>query len=452
MPNQITRRQLFKYSALAAGALAVPRFNIARSAQRPINVGCIAVGGRGGAVMDEVTKAGGNIAALCDVDARHLANAARKHPQARTYADYRQMLEKEAGRIDAVTVGTPDHHHYLASMLAINLGKHVYCEKPLTHSIWESRELAAATRRAKVATQMGTQGHANEPIRLLTEWLAADAIGAVKEVHLWTDRPAGWWPQGIDRPTEQASAPGHLDWDLWLGPAPIRPYHPAYAHFKWRGWWDFGTGALGDIGCHSFDLPWTALKLTAPTAVEATSFANKPECGPLWSDITYEFPASGDRPALKLHWHDGRNRKTAADDPAYEWVQTIKKLAELPGDAPYPENGQLYIGEKGKLYIGGGGPRLVPESAMQDFARPEKTIPRNSLGHQGEWLACIRSGELAGCNFGEYSGPLCEAVLLGNLAVRLGKRIEWDSAKLKAPNAPEADPLIRRAYRDGWRV
>ena len=452
MSSTISRRQLMKYGAMAAAVSAVPSFNIVRGAEKTINVACVGAGGRAGGDNEETAKAGGNIVALCDVDARTLANAAKKYPQARTYADYREMLEKEAKNIDAVIVGTPDHHHYLASMLAIGLGKHVYCEKPLTHSIWESRQLAAATQKAKVTTQMGTQGHAGEPIRLLTEWIAADAIGKVKEVHLWTDRPAGWWPQGIDRPTEQVAAPAHMNWDLWLGPAPVRPYHPAYAPFKWRGWWDFGTGALGDIGCHAFDLPWTALKLTAPTAVQATSFGNKPECGPLWADITYHFPANGDRPALKLHWHDGRTRKTAKDDPAYEWVTTIRKLAELPENVEYPENGSLYIGEKGKLVVGGGGPRLLPESAMQAFKRPEKTMPRNTLGHHGEWLASIKSGELAGCNFGEYAGPLCEAVLLGNLAVRLNKRIEWDSAKLKAPNAPEADPLIRRAYRDGWRV
>jgi hypothetical protein len=269
-------------------------------------------------------------------------------------------------------------------------------------------------------------------------------------VHIWTDRPAGWWPQGLDRPAGEDHVPGHLNWDLWIGPAPMRPFKSGVYHdFKWRGWWDFGTGALGDIGCHAMDLPWTALKLTAPTSVAAVSFGGKPECGPLWSDITYDFPARGEMPAMKLFWYDGRNKRTPKHSPEHKSMTRLRELAEIESNVEFPDNGHLYIGEKGKIFIGGGGPRLVPEAKMKGFARPEKTLPRCVLGHHGEWLAACRGGPPAGANFGD-AGPLTEAVLLGNLAVRLNKRIEWDSAGLRATNAPEATALVKREYRQGW--
>ena len=393
-------------------------------------------------------KAGCNVVAICDTNASCVNRAAKEHPGAKTYRDYRKLLETEKG-IDAVVVATPDHHHFPASMMAIKLGKHVYCEKPLTHSVWEARQVAIAAAEAKVATQMGTQGHASEPIRLLAEWVGAGVIGAVKEVHIWTDRPAGWWPQGVDRPAGEDPVPANLDWDLWIGPAPMRPYKAGvYEPFKWRGWWDFGTGALGDIGCHAMDLPWFALKLTGPTAVEATSVGGTKETGPLWCDITYDFPANGARGPLKLFWYDGRNAKTPKDSPAYKSIAKLRELAGVGPESKF-ENGHLYIGDKGTIYIGGGAPRLVPESKMKDFERPPKTLPRNTLGHHGEWLAACCGQGTAGSNFA-YAGPLAEAVLMGNLAVRLGKRIEWDAANLKATNAPEADAIVKREYRKGW--
>jgi len=464
MSRPITRRTFLRYSSLAAAAAAAcPLFSTAQDAARKLNVAFVGVGGRGWGDLEDTVNAGCNVVALCDVDANHLANAAKAHPKAKTYADYRKMLEEQKD-IEAVVVATPDHHHFPASMMAIKLGKHVYCEKPLTHSVWEARQIAQAAKQAGVATQMGTQAHASEAIRLLVEWIQAGAIGAVKEVHIWTDRAANnWWPQGVDRPDGQDPVPASLDWDLWIGPAPLRPYkskwtdgpfkgRDIYHPFVWRGWWDFGTCALGDIGCHALDWAWWSLNLTAPTSVEAVSSEIKKESGPLWSNVAYQFPANGARPALKLFWYDGRCKTTPKDSRQWKEMAMLHELAQL-GDRELPENGQLYVGDKGMILSTGAesGPRLTPESRMKDFKRPDKTLPRNPLGHHGEWLAACKGGQPAGSNFA-YAGPLAEAVLLGNVALRFGKKIEWDSANLKAANAPEADALIRTPYRKGWEV
>ena len=468
----IPRRRFLQSAAAASATIAFPQ--VLRSAEAgardKVRVAVIGVTGRGGDNRKELVNTGlADIVALCDVDSNSLATAAKTHPEARTFRDYRRMFDEMADGIDAVLVATPDHHHFPASMRAIKLGKHVYCEKPLTHSVWEARELAKAAREKKVATQMGTQGHSGEGIRLLTEWIAAGAIGTVREVHIWTDRPAGWWPQGVDRPEGEDPAPKSLDWDLWLGPAPHRPFkarHPeglklnadrreAYHPFVWRGWWDFGTGALGDIGSHSFDLPFTALKLAAPTSVEAVTVSDRhKETGPLFSDIVFNFPTSNQNTPVKITWYDGRNRNTPTDSPAYAMIKQMRELAELSEDARWPEGGQLYIGDKGKILVSGASraPRLVPESRMKDFNRPAKTVPR-SIGHHKEWLTAILdpSAPRPGANF-DYAGPLAEAVLLGNISLRLDKKINWDPAGLKATNAPEAASLIRREYRKGWEV
>ncbi|MCY2955024.1 MAG: Gfo/Idh/MocA family oxidoreductase [Planctomycetota bacterium] len=450
MAKQINRREFLKYSAMAAAVAGTgPMILRGQENAKKVNVGFIGVGGRGRADLDECAKAGCNVVALCDVDRESLSSAARRYPGTKTYSDYRKLFEQKD--IEAVCIGTPDHHHFPASMMAITRGKHVYCEKPLTHSIWEARQVAKAARDAKVATQMGTQGSASEGIRLLAEWIGAGAIGNVKEVHIWTDRPAGWWPQSVDRPAGEDPVPPGLNWDCWIGPAPMRPFKNGVYHgFKWRGWWDFGTCALGDIGCHAMNWPWWALKLTAPTRVEAVQSGQKKETGPAWSNIGYQFPANGDRNAMKMFWYDGRNAQTPKDSRQWKELLMLHELAEL-GDRAIDVNGQLYIGDKGKILINGDTPRLMPESAMREFKRPEKTIPRNKLGHHGEWLAACIGDAPARANF-EYAGPLAEAVLLGNVALRLEKKIEWDSVNLKATNAPEAAGLIKREYRKGWEV
>ncbi|HSH16348.1 MAG TPA: Gfo/Idh/MocA family oxidoreductase, partial [Verrucomicrobiae bacterium] len=296
----LPRREFLRRSALAAATIqivpgSVLGLNGADPPSERLNLAGIGVAGQGGSDLNQFKSQ--NIVALCDVDWRHAAGTFRQFPKARQYRDYRKMLD-EMKEIDAVVVATPDHIHAFASMYAITRGKHVYCEKPLTHSVWEARQVAEAARKHKVATQMGNQGQASEGTRRLSEMVGDEAIGAVHEVHVWTDRPSNglfneYWPQGGGRPKDTPPVPSTLDWDLWLGPAPERPYHPAYLPFKWRGWWDFGTGALGDIGCHTFDPIFRALQLQHPTSVEASSTRVNEEMYPLASMVTYAFPARG---------------------------------------------------------------------------------------------------------------------------------------------------------------
>jgi predicted dehydrogenase len=388
----------------------------------------IGVGGKGGENIRGVS--GENIVALCDVDGGSLDKAAAQLPKARTYRDFRKLLEQKD--LDAVVVTIPDHCHAVASMAAMKLGKHVYCEKPLTHSVYEARQLRLAAREYKVATQMGNGGHSSDALREAVEWVQAGVVGAVRDVHCWSNRPI--WPQGIVRPTETPPVPKHIDWDLWIGPAPMRPYHAAYHPFNWRGWWDFGTGALGDMGCHIIDAAFWALDFGAPSAVEADSSGVNEETAPKWSIVRYQFPARGAHPAVKLTWHDGGKLPPA-------------ELTGLPPGEKLSDNGTLFIGDKRRLLFERGKPlRVVPEP--KDFQRPPKVIAR-SIGHYAEWIAACKGGAPAGSNF-NYAGPLTEAVLLGNVALRAGKRIEWDAEQLRVPNAPEAARFIRRDYRPGW--
>jgi len=350
------------------------------------------------------------------------------------------MLEKEKG-IEAVVVATPDHTHAVAAMAAIKHGKHVYCEKPLTRTVREARLLAEAARDAKVATQMGNQGMAFEGNRLINEWIWSGAIGPVREVHGWSDRPTHegklFWAQGVERPAETPPVPQTLDWDLWLGPAPYRPYHPAYVPFAWRGWWDFGSGGLGDMGIHNLAPVWSALKLGAPVAVESSSTLVNEETLPLASLVHYEFPARKDMPPVRLHWYDGG--------------LIPPRPAELESDRELNrEDGLLFVGDGGTILVegwGGESPRLIPESRMKDFVRPPKTLPR-SIGHWAEWVAACKGGEPARSNF-DFAGPLTEAVLLGTVSVRTGKRLTWDSEKMTTGDA-QADAYIHYQYRDGW--
>jgi predicted dehydrogenase len=346
------------------------------------------------------------------------------------------MFDEMHGDIDAVVVATPDHTHAPATMLALKHGKHCYTEKPLTHSIHEARVLTAEAGERKLATQMGNQGHAGEGYRLLCEWIWDGAIGDVTEVHAWTDRPAGWWPQGVDRP-KPAEVPKGLHWDLWLGPAPARPYAPGYHPSLWRGWFDFGTGALGDMGCHILDGAFWALRLRNCTSVDVKSSGHNNDSFPARSITTYEFPARGEMPPCRVTWHD------AGRTPPRE-------LAGLTGKEKYPKCGSLFVGRKGKILIPHGGrPRLIPEQLMKEYKRPERTIRRSNGGQWTEWVRACKGDRPAASSFG-YSGPLTEMVLLGVLAQRVSRKILWDAAAMKVTNLPEANRHVRSEYRKGW--
>jgi predicted dehydrogenase len=429
-----------------------------------LNIAGIGVGGQGGQDVSQFPNH--NIVALCDVDWAHAAGMFKKFPKARQWKDYRKMLDEQKD-IDAVIVATPDHLHAFASMAAIGLGKHVYCEKPLTHSVWEARHLAQAAREKKIATQMGNQGQASEQTRQLCEMVWAGAIGPVREAHIWTDRPSNgllneYWPQGVSRPVDEPPVPATLEWDLWLGPAPLRPYHPAYLPFKWRGWWDFGTGALGDIGCHSFDPVFRALKLGHPISIEASSTRVNEETYPLASTVTYHFPARTaeppsnnphldtaeaadaarvEMPSLKLVWYDGGIRPS--------------RPTELEEGEEMGAMGVLLVGDRGKILGQRMRYRLLPERLAKEFGEPPQKIPRSG-GHYNEWAEACKGGKPGGSNF-DWAGPLAEVVLLGNVALRLQLREEltkhkllWDPVNLRITNLPTADGFLRREYRQGW--
>lgn len=436
--STLSRRDLLKGAASAAamlnlsGRLSAQTGAIRRP--RPIapgeklNIACVGCGGKGATDVQEVSSE--NIVALCDVDWSRAKRIAQAFPHVPRFQDYRVMLREMDEQIDAVTVTTPDHMHFPIAKLAIELGKHVYVQKPLTHSVREARQLAELARRHQVATQMGNQGQAEESVRVLCEYLWAGAIGPVREVHVWTNRPI--WPQGIDRPKDKAPVPATLDWDLWLGVAPERPFSPAYHPFKWRGWHDFGTGALGDIGCHSFAPIQRALKLGAPTTVDATSSPLFKETFPVASIVRYEFPARTGMPPVKLTWYDGGLKPARP-----EGLEPERSLGE---------GGTIYIGDRGTIYNG----RLLPESKMREYTQPPKTLPR-SPGHYREWLLACKGGEPGGSNF-DVSGPQAETILLGNIALLTRKRLEWDAADLRITTVPEANELLRSKYRDGWGV
>ena len=437
--RKITRRRFIGGAAAAATAFTiVPAYVLGNNGRTPpsekLNVAGIGVGGQGAADLDDIAGNNDvNVVALCDVDENRARDSFSKYPQAKKYHDFRVMLEKEKSNIDAVIVATPDHVHALAAMMALKMGKHVYCEKPLTHSVYEARQLAKVARETGLATQMGNQAHANEELKLSVEVIKMGLIGKVGEVHAWSDRPI--WPQGIDRPKDTPAVPESLQWDLWLGPAPERPYHPAYLPFSWRGWWDFGTGALGDMGCHIIDPVVWALDLGSPTSIEAVSTKVNSETAPVASIVRYEFPARGELPPVKLTWWDGHLLPPRPE--------------EMEDQRKFPDNGVLYIGDKGKILAAhGSAPRLLPEERMKDFRKPEAQLPRG-VGHRREWINACKGGPKPLSNF-EYAGPLSELVLLGNVALRTGQKIYWDGPGLKVSNVAEADQYIRREYRSGW--
>ena len=449
-PDPISRRQFVQRTALAAAAVAaLPRGTVA-APRRPgpgenLNLAFIGVGGRGASNLAEVTPlAGVTVFALCDVDARTLAQQSEKFPGAKTYRDFRVMLEQEP-QLHGVIIAVPDHAHAVIAMAAIKRGVHVYCEKPLAHTIVEARTLAAAAREAGVATQMGNQGMAFEGNRLINEWIADGAIGTVREVHVWSDRPTTRgklplkWPQGTERPTDAQATPPELDWDLWLGPAPHRPYHPAWAKFKWRAWFDFGTGGLGDMGVHNLAPVFSALRLTAPVSVHASSTPVIGETYPLASSIHFQFPAREGLPPVKVHWYDGGLLPARPDE-----------LED--GRALNPEDGVIFVGDQGKMLVegwGGRSPRLLPEARMRDYKQPPKTLPR-SVGHHQEWLDACRTGSATRSHF-DFGALLTEALLLGLISVRLGGiKLNWDSAAMRVTNHPAANALLHYEYRSGW--
>lgn len=449
--SKLTRREFLGKSATTAAAfMIVPRQVLGgRGYKAPsdtLNIGCVGVGGKGSSDIRSVSSE--NIVALCDVDDTQMADFLKsdrndsqqreKYEKAKKYRDFREMLEKEK-QIDAITVSTPDHTHAVIAMMAIKMKKHAFVQKPLTHTIKEARMLSKAAKEAKVVTQMGNQGHAGEGARLINEWIWSGAIGDVRQVHTWTNRPI--WPQAIDAPKEIPSVPSTLDWNLWLGPARFRPYHPAYHPFVWRGWWDFGTGAMGDMGAHILDHPFWALKLGHPLTVQASSTAFTKDSYPLAEIITYEFPARGNMPPLKLTWFDG-----GLKPPRPEELEPGRMIGEEGG-------GVIFLGDKGTLIcsVYGNNPRLIPESKMQEYVRPEKTIPRSPGIHE-EWIEAIKAGKKSTTDF-EYSGTLTEVMLLGNIAIRMkdsNTKLCWDGEKMEITNLPEANEFLQMEYRPGW--
>jgi predicted dehydrogenase len=438
----LTRRQFTRQLLTATGALAAcPVFLRGQNLNNKLNIAVIATGGRGGSNLDSVSTE--NIVALCDVNANNLEAAATKHPRARKASDFRLLFDRP-GDFDAVVVSTCEHTHAFATILALQHGKHVYCEKPLTHNVWEARRIREAAAKAKVATQMGIQIHATENYHQVVELVQAGAIGPVHEVHVWVSRAWGWQSEAdakrhgdiiwvVDRPQGTEAVPRGLDWDLWLGPAPTRPFQSVYFPGpKWYRWWDFGNGTMSDLGSHWNDLPFWALKLQAPLSVEANGPPPHPEIAPASMSATYEYGARGELPPVKLTWYQGE----------------IKPELWSTKQIPQWDSGCLFIGRKGMLLASYDKHVLLPEKDFADFQRPVPTLPR-SPGHHVEWLQACKTGKMPSANF-EYSGWLTEANHLGNVAYRTGKKLLWDPKRLKASNAPEADKFIRRTYRNAW--
>jgi predicted dehydrogenase len=465
--TKISRRQFIGGAAATAAFTIVPRYVLGGSGYAPpsekVNIAVIGTGGQGTqnikALLDHSDV---QIIAVCDVNEQsdysrfYYGSVAGRRPAKELiekyyaeekskggykgcaeYVDFRKMFEQEK-TIDAVLVATPDHIHATATMAAIEHGKHVYCEKPLTHSIYETRKVTEAARQAKVATQMGNQGHSGEGIRLTVEWIRDGAIGDIREVHSWSNTGGDWAPNLTARPKETPPVPPGLDWDLWLGPAQHRPYHPAYAPYNWRGWWDFGTGAIGDMACHNMDPAFWALELGYPISVEASSSGINPETTPLTSTVRYQFAARKKMPPVTLTWYAGGLMPPRPEE--------LEPGRELTGDG----NGILFVGDKGKIMCPGwgGNPRIIPEAKMRAYKRPPRTLPR-SKGHHRDWINACKGDRPASSNF-DYAGPMTEVVLLGNVALRTQKRLDWDGPNMKATNAPEADQYIHPKYYNNW--
>jgi predicted dehydrogenase len=452
-----TRRQFLQTTAAAASAFTlVPRHVLGGEGQKApsekLNIAGIGVGGMGASNLKQCADE--NIVALCDVDQGYAAKTFQAYPKAKPYVDFRVMLETQKD-IDAVIVATPDHSHALIGLAAIRAGKHVYIQKPMAHSVEEARLLTQAAREHKIVSQMGNQGRSGDGTRQVCEWLWAGIIGQVREVHAWTNRPV--WPQGVEveRPKDTPPVPAGLDWDRWIGPAAFRPYNPAYIPGTWRAWWDFGTGSLGDLGCHILDAPFWGLKMKYPVSVEgciSTYWKGlwqkdppRMETYPRSTIVRYQFPAREGLPPCKLTWWDGGMMPPRPD---------ILEADEELGDS---DGGVIFLGEKGVLICGcyGKRPRVFPEELMREAQKVPASIdriPGGLDGHEKDWVRACKGGKPASSNF-DYSGPLAEMVLMGNLAVRYpNRKLLWDGEAMKVTNDPDANSYVRSKYREGWKL
>jgi predicted dehydrogenase len=444
MKSQSTtsRRSFLTSTALTGTSLAFPWVSVRNvlGANSRLNIAAIGAGGKGG--VDIGYCAEENVVALCDVDTRNAAGSFKKFPKARIYEDFRVLLEKENHHIDAVTISTPDHTHAHPAILAMRSGKHVYCQKPMTHTVEEARMLTQIARETGVVTQMGNQGHSQSHSRRLVELIRAGVLGEVRQAHVWTDRPI--WPQGLTRPKNSQPAPDTMNWDLWLGPAPKRPYHASYAPFNWRGWWDFGTGALGDMGCHNMDLAFFSLDLRDPIEISGSGEGGTSESPPKASRVHWKFPANDTRGPVEMTWYDGGRKP----DPS------LVRLKTLPG------NGCILMGTKDTLYVPSywGAGSFLSGATMEDHNKVEASLPRwpggdqdNDKAHHHEWIAACK-GEAKALSDFDYAGPMTESVLLGNVALRTRHTIQWDAKQMQVTNDPHANQYIRKHYRKGWEL
>ncbi len=442
----LSRREFLAASVVATGAatLGAPAIVRGRNLNDRLNIAGIGVGGRGRGNLRSVSSE--NIVALCDVSEKSVDAAAEDHPKARRIADFRDLYD-HADDFDAVVVSTCEHTHAFATLPALQLGKHVYCEKPLTHSVWEARIIRNAAAKANVATQMGTQIHAGDNYRRVVELIQSGSIGPVSEVHVWVSRAWGWHESEEaakkagdivfvqERPATTDPIPPGLDWDLWIGPAPMRPFNNVYFPGpKWYRWWDFGNGTMSDLGSHWIDLPFWALRLDHPLTIEAEGPPVNSEIAPASMHVKYAYGQRGEMPPVEVTWYQGTHKP-----------QLWKEKA-----IPQWGNGVLFVGDKGMVLADYGKHILLPEEKFKDFERPEPFIPK-SLGHHAEWVHACKTGTPTTCNF-DYAGWLTEANHLGNVAYRAGEKLEWDAENLRVSNTRKADPFIRRDYRKGWEL
>jgi predicted dehydrogenase len=481
MTRRSSRRSFLKQTALAAtGFWLAGGARLSADSKSPLerlNIACIGIGGKGDSDSSQAANYG-QIVAMCDIDDGHLDNKAKdsRFAKAKRYNDFRKMFEEMGKDIDAVTVSTPDHIHAVAAVMAMKMKKHVYVQKPLTHTVFEARTMRETAREMGICSQMGNQGTASDGLRRAVEIIRSGAIGPVREVHVWTNRPI--WPQGTDAifrvpgardaalaalhgkmlsklPTVEV--PKQVHWDLFLGPAPERPYAPIYHPFSWRGWWDFGTGALGDMACHTANMAFMALKLGSPISVKADHGDINPETYPMWAKIVFEFPAREEMPPVKLNWYEGQEagKRVVTDDKKGIKKDLLEKV--LRKGEKLSDSGSMLVGDKGILFSPndyGEQYRLLPEKEFEGYKPPEPTLPRNGKGDDGmkaEWVEAIKNNKpsIAMSNF-DYAAMLTETILLGNVAMRVGKKMEWDGTNLKSPNCPEAEQYIKLEYRKGY--